>query len=128
MLTPCMRGQDQPQAPPQPKKQEPLRVCSKEVAPPCAKVAPKGKRGTIVDPEYSEEARAKKISNATVVMWVVVETDGSVGKVTIESKAGYGLDEKAIEAIKQWRFESGRLDDNTPVPVKLRVTMNFRLY
>jgi TonB family protein len=38
-----------------------------------------------------------------------------------------GLDEKAIEAVKQWRFAPAR-KDGKPVPVAVDVEVNFRLF
>jgi TonB family protein len=37
-----------------------------------------------------------------------------------------GLDQKAIEAVRQWRFEPG-LKDGKPVPVTANLELNFRL-
>jgi protein TonB len=38
-----------------------------------------------------------------------------------------GLDEKALEAVKNWRFEPA-LKDNKPVAVQINVEVTFRLY
>ena len=38
-----------------------------------------------------------------------------------------GLDEKAVEAIRRWRFEPAR-KDGVPVAVQINVEINFRLY
>jgi TonB family protein len=38
-----------------------------------------------------------------------------------------GLDEKAIEAIRRWRFEPGR-KDGTPVAVQVNIEVSFVLY
>ena len=127
LLAPAI-AQDQAKPAPEAKKPEPLRFCSsKGVVPPCAKYGPKPIRETMVDPEYSEEAREKKFTG-TVVMSIIVETDGTVSDVTFQKKAGHGLDEKALEAVRNWRFEPGKLDDNTPVRTKLQITMTFRLH
>lgn len=78
------------------------------------------------DPEFSEEARKAKYQG-TVVLWTVVGPDGRVHDIRIQRSLGMGLDERAIEAIRQWRFEPGRRD-GIPVAVMVNVEVNFRLY
>jgi protein TonB len=78
------------------------------------------------DPEYSEEARKAKYQG-TVVLWLVVSADGRPQQIRIQRSLGMGLDEKAIEAVKQWKFDPAR-KDGQPVPVMINVEVNFRLY
>jgi TonB family protein len=78
------------------------------------------------DPEFSEEARKAKFQG-TVVLWLIVGPDGRPHEVGVYRSLGVGLDEKAIEAIRQWRFEPGR-KDGIPVAVQLNVEVSFRLY
>ena len=78
------------------------------------------------DPEYSEEARKAKYQG-TVVLWLVVGPDGRAHDIRVQSSLGMGLDEKAIEAIRQWRFEPGR-KAGIPVAVQVNVECNFRLF
>jgi protein TonB len=78
------------------------------------------------DPEYSEEARKAKYQG-TVVLWCVVGPDGRVHDVRIQRSLGLGLDEKAIEAVKTWKFDPAR-KDGQPVAVQINVEVNFRLY
>jgi TonB family protein len=78
------------------------------------------------DPEYSEEARKAKYQG-TVVLWVVVGPDGRPHDVRVQRSVGMGLDEKAIEAVRTWRFEPAR-KDGQPVAVQINVEVNFRLY
>jgi periplasmic protein TonB len=78
------------------------------------------------DPEYSEEARKAKYQG-TVVLWCVVGPDGRVHEVRVQRSLGLGLDEKAIEAVKTWKFEPSR-KDGAPVAVQINVEVNFRLY
>jgi periplasmic protein TonB len=78
------------------------------------------------DPEFSEEARKAKFQG-TVVLWVVVGPDGRTHEVRVRRTLGMGLDEKAIEAIRLWKFEPGR-KDGIPVAVQVNVEVNFRLY
>jgi|SRR5579872_1881532 len=78
------------------------------------------------DPEYSEEARRAKYQG-TVVVWVVVGPDGKVQDAKIQRHIGLGLDEKALEAVKQWKFEPAQKNGRA-VPVAVSVEMSFRLY
>ena len=79
-----------------------------------------------VDPEYSEEARKAKYQG-TVVLWLVVSPEGKPQQIQVQRSLGMGLDEKAIEAVRQWRFEPAKKDGH-PVPVMINVEVNFRLY
>ncbi len=78
------------------------------------------------DPEFSEEARKAKYQG-TVVLWAIVGIDGRVRDIRVFRSLGMGLDEKAIEALRNWRFEPGR-KDGVPVAVQVGVEVNFRLY
>jgi len=78
------------------------------------------------DPEYSEEARKAKYQG-TVVLWLVVSPEGKPQAIKVTRSLGMGLDEKAIEAVRQWRFEPAQKDGH-PVPVQISVEVNFRLY
>ena len=78
------------------------------------------------EPEFSEEARKAKYQG-TVVLWLVVGADGRARDIRVQRSLGMGLDEKAIEAIGQWRFEPGR-KDGIPVAVQVNVEVNFKLF
>jgi protein TonB len=78
------------------------------------------------DPEYSEEARKAKYQG-TVVLGLVVGPDGRPRDMKVLRSLGLGLDEKAIEAVKNWRFEPA-VKDNKPVAVYISVEVDFRLY
>ena len=78
------------------------------------------------DPEYSEEARKAKYQG-TVMLWVVIGPDGRVHDMKVVRPLGLGLDEKALEAVKQWKFEPAR-KDGQPVAVQVNIEVNFRLY
>ena len=78
------------------------------------------------DPEYSEEARKAKYSG-TCVLWLVVGPDGRARDIRVARTLGLGLDEKAIEAVKTWKFEPA-MKDGRPVAVQINVEVTFRLY
>jgi|SRR5215831_16232513 len=78
------------------------------------------------DPEYSEEARKAKYQGVCV-LWLVVGHDGRPRDIRVARTLGLGLDEKAIEAVKTWRFEPA-MKDGKPVDVQINVEVTFRLY
>src|SRR6185312_221914 len=59
-----------------------------------------------VEPEYSEQARAAKYGGS-VLLGIVVGTDGRATDFRVLKGIGMGLDEKAIEAVEKWRFGPG---------------------
>ncbi len=78
------------------------------------------------DPEYSEEARRAK-HQGTVVLWLVVGPDGRPRDLRVLRSLGLGLDEKAVEAVRQWKFEPAR-KSGAPVAVRINVEVEFKLY
>jgi len=78
------------------------------------------------DPEYSEEARRAKFQG-TVVLWLIVGADGTPRDMRVVRSVGMGLDEKALDAVRTWRFEPAR-KDGQPVAVQINVEVSFRLY
>jgi len=78
------------------------------------------------EPEFSEEARAAKYQGK-VLLWVVIAADGRPRDMRVQRSLGMGLDEKAIAAVKTWRFEPA-MKDGHPVAVQVYIEVNFRLY
>jgi protein TonB len=78
------------------------------------------------DPEYTEEARRAK-TQGTCILWLIVDAEGHPRDIRVVRGLGFGLDAKAIEAVKQWRFEPA-LKDGKPVNVQISVEVGFRLY
>ncbi len=78
------------------------------------------------DPEYSEEARKQKYQG-TVILWVIIDNNGHVRDMKVQRSLGMGLDEKAMEAVKKWRFRPA-MKDGKPVAVQVNVEVNFRLF
>jgi TonB family protein len=78
------------------------------------------------EPEYSNEARIAKFQG-DVVLWVIVGADGIPHDVRVQRSLGMGLDEKAIAAVKNWRFQPATKDGH-PVAVQVSIQVNFRLF
>jgi len=80
-----------------------------------------------VEAEFSEQARKEKYQGVCLV-GLVVDAKGNPQNVHIVRGLGMGLDEKAIEAVKRYRFRPAVRNGITPVPVYVNVEVNFRLY
>ena len=80
------------------------------------------------EPEYTEEARASGVQGVVVVK-LAIGCDGIVipGSITVVRSLGMGLDEKAVECVKQWRFRPG-YRDGKPVATPATIELNFRLH
>ncbi|MGA2269665.1 MAG: energy transducer TonB [Bryobacteraceae bacterium] len=77
------------------------------------------------EPEYSEEARKAKYQG-TVLLYIEVDPSGKAVNIRVQHSLGLGLDEKAIEAVRQWKFKPG-YKDGKPVTVAATIEVNFRL-
>jgi len=78
-----------------------------------------------VKPQYTADAMRAKIEGV-VTLECVVKTDGTIGDVKVTTSLDAGLDQEAIKAVKQWRFEPGT-KDGKPVPVLITLEMTFTL-
>lgn len=78
-----------------------------------------------VEPAYSEEARKARFGG-TVVVKMVVDANGNVARAIVMRGIGLGLDEKAIECVKQWKFAPGSRQGQ-PVAVEVFAEVNFKL-
>jgi protein TonB len=79
-----------------------------------------------VEPEFSEEARKAKVAgNVLVNLWV--DTSGNPSHVRVIRGVGMGLDEKALEAVRQYRFKPA-MENGHPVLVELNVEVNFQIF
>jgi TonB family protein len=58
---------------------------------------------------------------------MILGPDGRPQKLKIQRALGMGLDEKALEAVKQWRFEPAK-KDGVPVAVRIQIDVDFHLY
>jgi len=78
------------------------------------------------DPNYTEEARQAK-RQGTCVLWLIVDAAGRPRDIKVVRGLGLGLDAKALEAVRQWRFQPA-LKDGKPVDVQISVEVEFHLY
>lgn len=77
------------------------------------------------EPEYSEAARKAKYQG-TARLSVEISASGQVTNVQVNRSLGLGLDEKAMEAVKQWKFKP-TMKDGRAVATQAAVDVNFRL-
>jgi TonB family protein len=76
-------------------------------------------------PEYSDDGRKGRIQG-TVELLIIVKTDGTVDFQNVRKSLGYGLDQKAIEAVRKWKFLPGK-KDGVSVATLVSVSVNFSL-
>jgi TonB family protein len=76
-------------------------------------------------PIYPMSARDQH-QQGSVTLFVVIETDGSLQNATVIQTAGKDLDEAALTAVKQWRYNPA-MCANTPIPTETEITVNFAL-
>ena len=79
-----------------------------------------------VVPEYSDEAKTTK-TQGIVLVHMVVDAQGFPDDVHVIRSLGHGLDEKAVEAVQQYRFKPA-MEYGRPVPAQLNVEVNFRFF
>jgi TonB family protein len=77
------------------------------------------------DAEYTDEARKAQLSG-TVVVTLIVETDGTTSDVEVAKPLGDGLEQKAVEAVRQWKFKPATIAGK-PVRARVNVEVAFRL-
>jgi periplasmic protein TonB len=78
-----------------------------------------------VRPDYTEEARRRGLEG-DVVLEIVVRSDGTVGDIKVLQGLSGGLNQRAIDAVRQWRFSPARRF-GTPVDVMVEVAVEFKL-
>jgi TonB family protein len=77
-------------------------------------------------PEYTEEAREQKVSGKVLLkLWV--DTNGIPTHVRVIRGLGSGLDEKAVEAVKRYKFTPA-MKDGEPVLVELNIELSFKFF
>ena len=77
------------------------------------------------EPPYSEDARRAKLQG-TVVLLLEIDATGHAQNIRVVRSLGLGLDERAMETVKTWRFKPASRDGR-PVPATATIEVNFRL-
>ena len=75
--------------------------------------------------EYTDEARKAQL-NGKVILTLVVETDGTASNIAVTKGLGLGLEQKAIEAVRQWKFRPATIAGKA-VRARVNVEVLFRL-
>jgi protein TonB len=78
-------------------------------------------------PTYSDDARHGKVQGS-VTLQVLVGTDGRAQSIRIVQGIGFGLDERAVETVRGWKFIPARDEAKRPVPSWVTVEATFRLF
>jgi len=77
------------------------------------------------EPEYTQEALRAKLEGVVVVS-ALAGVDGILSEIRVVRGLDKGLDEKAVECVRQWRFKPGT-SHGEPVPAKVTIEVTFRL-
>jgi TonB family protein len=80
-----------------------------------------------VEAEYSDEARRAKYQGVCLIA-LIVDAQGNPQNPRVVRSLGMGLDERALDAVRKYRFKPAMKDGRIPVPVSITVEVNFRLY
>jgi TonB family protein len=78
------------------------------------------------DPEYAERPRQKKLQG-TVLLSMIVTSDGTVREPQVTRSLDKDLDQKALECVRKWKFEPAT-KDGQPVAYRIAVEISFHLY
>ncbi len=78
------------------------------------------------DPQYTDHARKKKI-NGTVIVSMIVGSDGVVRDPKVIKSLDKELDKQALLAVSGWKFEPAT-KDGKPVAFRTKVETQFRIY
>ena len=78
------------------------------------------------EPDFSEKARRAR-HQGTVLLRIVVDKAGNVARVRLEHALGDGLDENAMDRVKDWRFTPGT-HNGEHAAVEMKIEVSFNLY
>jgi TonB family protein len=96
---------------------EPVYTAGKDITSPVPVFRP--------DAACTDEARKAQLSG-TVIVTLIVETDGTTSNIEVTKPLGKGREEKAVEAVRQWKFKPATMAGK-PVRARVNVEVAFRL-
>lgn len=76
------------------------------------------------NPTFTDEAIKQKYGG-TVMLRVIVSTEGRAERIQVLKGVGLGLDERAAEAVRMWRFRPGRGPDGRATPMVVIIEVRF---
>lgn len=79
------------------------------------------------DPQYTDEAREAKLQG-TVTLQVLVGADGRASQIRIVRGIGLGLDDRAVQSVRGWKFIPAYDAARRSVPAWVTVEAVFRLF
>jgi protein TonB len=79
------------------------------------------------EPGYTDEARKAKLQGK-MLLQVLVGTDGKAARIRVLEGLGMGLDERAVETVRGWRFSPGRDANKRPVTAWVTIETHFQLF
>lgn len=80
-----------------------------------------------IEAQFTTEARRAKYQGVCLI-GLIVNAQGNPVNVHVVRPLGMGLDQKAIEAVRKYKFRPAMKDGKTPVPVMITIEVGFRLY
>lgn len=78
-------------------------------------------------PTYTDDARHGKVQG-TVTLQVLVDTDGRARQIRVIKGVGFGLDERAVETVRTWKFAPARDGANRALAAWVTIEAVFRLF
>jgi TonB family protein len=79
-----------------------------------------------VEPEFTEDARRANFQGGVSIK-LIVDSQGNPQDVQLIHHLGMGLDEKALEAVRQYKFKPAMYQGH-PVSVQIVINMDFHLH
>jgi TonB family protein len=79
-----------------------------------------------VEPEFTQEARQANLQGSVSIK-LIVDSQGNPQDIRVTRHLGMGLDEKAIDAVRQYKFKPAMYQGH-PVSVQIVIEMNFHLH